>query len=118
MTKLSKSIRGNFEGLAEALNENLMGVLEELKDILEQTNGIIESRPSNSPSTPIPQIQNIPSYSQNTTPQEAPQKQEISQKPVDMTPVIEKLEGLLQAFKGGVPVYNKVGTRLQINTSI
>jgi hypothetical protein len=44
MTKLSKSIRGNFEGLAEALNENLITVLEELKEILEQTNGIIEDK--------------------------------------------------------------------------
>ena len=44
MTKLSKSIKGNFDGLAEALNENLLTVLEELKDILEQTNGIIEDK--------------------------------------------------------------------------
>lgn len=108
ISKLSESIKGNFDGLAKALNENLMEVLEELRDILEQTNGIIENRPSNSTSTQMPQIQNISPASQNTAPQKA----------VDMTPVIEKLEGLLQAFKGGVPVYNKVGTRLQINTTV
>lgn len=35
MAKLSKSIRGNFEGLAESINEDLMPVLEELKKIME-----------------------------------------------------------------------------------
>ena len=36
MAKLSKSIRGNFEGLAESINEDLMPVLKELKEIMEK----------------------------------------------------------------------------------
>lgn len=44
MSKLSESIRGNFDGLADALNDNLMEVLEELRDILKETNGIIEDK--------------------------------------------------------------------------
>lgn len=36
MAKLSKSIRGNFEGLAESINEDLMPVLEELREIMEK----------------------------------------------------------------------------------
>jgi hypothetical protein len=51
MSKLSESIKGNFDGLAEALNENLLTVLEELKEILEQTNGIIEDKSKKSNNT-------------------------------------------------------------------
>ena len=36
MAKLSRSIRGNFEGLAESINEDLMPVLKELKEIMEK----------------------------------------------------------------------------------
>lgn len=36
MSKFSTSIRGDFDRLAEALNENLMPVLEELKEIMEK----------------------------------------------------------------------------------
>ena len=36
MAELSKSIKGNFEGLAESINEDLMPVLEELKAIMEK----------------------------------------------------------------------------------
>lgn len=34
-----------------------------------------------------------------------------------MTPVIEKLESLLQQFKSGVPVYNRMGQPLQVKTT-
>lgn len=112
MAKLSESIKGNFDGLSEALNENLMEVLEELRDILEQTNGIIENKAGTPKFTSQPNQLEYSPRAQQTQDQATPQK------PVDITPVIEKLEGLLQAFKGGVPVYNKVGTRLQINTNI
>jgi hypothetical protein len=44
MAKLSESIKGNFDSLADALNDNLMEVLEELRDILKETNGIIEDK--------------------------------------------------------------------------
>lgn len=113
MAKISESIRGNFDGLAEALNDNLMKVLEELRDILKETNGIIDTNKTISTSN------NSTSVSQMYQHQLVqPSANQDTQKPADMTPVIEKLEGLLQTLKGGVPVYNKVGTRLQINTSI
>ena len=55
ISKLSESIKGNFDGLAEALNENLLTVLKELKDILEKSTGIIEK--SNSENTKTVQVQ-------------------------------------------------------------
>jgi hypothetical protein len=38
-------------------------------------------------------------------------------KQMDMTPVIDKLESLLQQFKSGVPVYSKMGQPLQVRTT-
>ena len=38
-------------------------------------------------------------------------------KPTDITPVIDKLESLLQQFKSGVPVYSKMGQPLQVRTT-
>ena len=36
MARFSESISGNFEGLADALNEKIMPMLEELKDLMEK----------------------------------------------------------------------------------
>ena len=102
MSELSSSIKGNFDGLAEALNENLMTVLEELRNILKETNGIIDNKSNNSSSTKNIQYQQ-PIQPSNT------QVQQENNKKTDITPVIEKLESLLQQFKSGVPVYNKIG---------
>lgn len=120
MTKLSKSIKGNFEGLAEALNENLLTVLEELKDILEQTNGIIENKSSQSTSTVTQEVTQTQQPIQSTTQQNNTTNnttKENQSKPTDITPVIEKLESLLQQFKSGVPVYSKMGQPLQVRTT-
>ena len=38
MAELSKSIRGNFQGLAETLNEEIAPLLEKLKELLENLN--------------------------------------------------------------------------------
>lgn len=121
MAKLSESIKGNFDSLADALNDNLMEVLEELRDILKETNGIIEDKSKDNGSfgimssvsnnsTPISQSQPTNNTTNNTT-------KDNQSKPTDITPVIEKLESLLQQFKSGVPVYSKIGQPLQVRTT-
>lgn len=124
MTKLSKSIKGNFEGLAEALNENLITVLEELKEILEQTNGIIEDKSKKSNDTFSSTATQSYTENQMSSTQNQPTNnttndttKENQSKPTDITPVIEKLESLLQQFKQGVPVYSKMGQPLQVRTT-
>jgi hypothetical protein len=42
---------------------------------------------------------------------------ENQSKPTDITPVIDKLESLLQQFKSGIPVYSKMGQPLQVRTT-
>ena len=42
MARFSESINGNFDSLAESLNEKLMPVLEELKDIMEKVPGSLD----------------------------------------------------------------------------
>ena len=108
MAKISESIKGNFDGLAEALNDNLMKVLEELRDILKETNGIIDTNKnaSSNNSTPISQM-----YQHQLV---QPSANQQPQNKVDITPVIERLEGLLQQIKIGVPVVNKIGYPLQV----
>ena len=123
ISKLSESIKGNFDGLAKSLNENLMEVLKELKDILEQTNGIIKEKDEKQV-----QLQDIVQTQQQSNPQvqlqsgtqvqqSNPQVQQENNKKPDITPVIEKLESLLQQFKSGVPVYSKMGQPLQVRTT-
>lgn len=56
------------------------------------------------------QYQPINNTTNNTT-------KENQSKPTDITPVIEKLESLLQQFKSGVPVYSKMGQPLQVRTT-
>lgn len=60
MAKLSKSIRGNFEGLAESINEDLMPVLKELKEIMEQIPEKLDTGFQNT-SASIGAINNTPS---------------------------------------------------------
>ena len=43
MSKLSMSIRGNFDALAESINEDLMPVLKELKEIMEKVPETLET---------------------------------------------------------------------------
>jgi len=43
MAEFSKSISGNFEGLADAINDKIMPLLEELNGSLDKTNKSIES---------------------------------------------------------------------------
>lgn len=47
MASFSKSIKGNFEKLAESINEDLMPVLEELKEIMEKVPTAIETNGAN-----------------------------------------------------------------------
>ena len=47
MANFSNSIKGNFEKLAESINEDLMPVLEELKEIMEKVPTAIETNGAN-----------------------------------------------------------------------
>ena len=49
MAEFSKSISGNFEGLADAINDKIMPLLEELNGSLDKTNKNIESGAFNQP---------------------------------------------------------------------
>ena len=42
MAQFSESINGNFDGLAETINEKLMPVLEELKQIMNESSDRLE----------------------------------------------------------------------------
>ena len=42
MAQFSESINGNFDGLAETINERLMPVLEELKQIMNESSDRLE----------------------------------------------------------------------------
>lgn len=103
MAKMSESIKGNFDGLAEALNENLLTVLKELKDILEKSSGIIEK--SNSGNTKTVQIQQPPIQTQQTP------ISKTTEKPIDLsaiTQAITKVESTLNSMKSmGIPVYTR-----------
>lgn len=110
MAKMSESIKGNFDGLAEALNENLLTVLKELKDILEKSSGIIEK--SNSGNTKTVHIQQ-PSVQAQQAPiqvQQAPVSK-TTEKPIDLsaiTQAITKVESALNSMKSmGIPVYTR-----------
>lgn len=47
MSRFSESIKGNFEKLAESINEDLMPVLDELKKIMEQVPEAVEKSSAN-----------------------------------------------------------------------
>lgn len=47
MARFSESIRGNFKKLAESINEDLMPVLKDLKEIMEQVPTAIETNGAN-----------------------------------------------------------------------
>lgn len=49
IAELSKSISGNFDKLADALNEKLITILEELKEILEKASNEIKEHHENNP---------------------------------------------------------------------
>ena len=49
MSEFSKSINGNFEGLADTINEKIMPLLEKLNDALKETNDGIKSGAFNRP---------------------------------------------------------------------
>ena len=49
MTEFSKTINGNFEGLADTINDKIMPLLEKLNDALKETNDGIKSGVFNKP---------------------------------------------------------------------
>jgi len=55
LNKVSQSIKGNFQGLAKVINEQLITALEKLQEVMKeiQTNGInVNSRPAVNPTAP------------------------------------------------------------------
>lgn len=72
MSKFSESIRGNFEGLADALNEKIAPLLEELKDLLSDIPNTI-----NTSSDKISQTVVNNSPKENITPEKARKNAEL-----------------------------------------
>ena len=59
MADFSKSINGNFEGLADVIEDKIMPLLEKLNETFENTNKVIEngaSIPSSAPATTAPVV--------------------------------------------------------------
>jgi hypothetical protein len=59
MADFSKSINGNFEGLADVIEDKIMPLLEKLNETFENTNKVIEngaSIPSSAPTTTAPAV--------------------------------------------------------------
>ena len=59
MAEFSKSINGNFEGLADVIEDKIMPLLEKLNETFENTNKVIEngaSIPSSAPTTTAPAV--------------------------------------------------------------
>ena len=53
MAEFSKSISGNFEGLADAINDKIMPLLEQLNESLDKTNEHIENGAFSVPTVPV-----------------------------------------------------------------
>ena len=115
MVKMSESIKGNFDGLAEALNENLMEVLKELKDILKESNGIIENSSKSKQPQQVQQVQQI------QTPIQTAQTNTNTQKEIKLEPIIKaisNIEDVLSRIKSsGIPVYSNPGQKLDVRTT-
>lgn len=62
MAKFSESISGNFDGLADALNDKIAPLLEEINNILKETNSIVTDDRINNyqrPYTPTPLLPEV-----------------------------------------------------------
>ena len=112
MSKFSTSIRGDFDRLAEALNENLMPVLEELKEIMEQIPEKLDTGFQNTSAsiaaTSAPATrENVEAQARRENPNITPEEvkkvvdSRMSEKAKqDATGMISKLDELISLLKG------------------
>ena len=112
MSKFSTSIRGDFDRLAEALNENLMPVLEELKEIMEQIPEKLDTGFQNTSAsiaaTSAPTTrENVEAQARRENPNITPEEvkkvvdSRMSEKAKqDATGMISKLDELISLLKG------------------
>lgn len=103
IAELSRSIRGDFDGLSEVINENLITAIEELKEQLEKINGGI-SVSGSSNATPLSAPISKPSGTQSVK-----EKQEDQRRQQDPFKSVSKdIQNLTSSISDLVSKLNKV----------
>ena len=98
LSEFSKSINGNFDKLADTINEKLIKALEELKDVLEKTEG--------KSGTNAPRIVTMAPVAKQ--PIKTPATPAKPVPAVKDTEIVDKIDDLIEQIRSGIAIKNAV----------
>lgn len=102
MAEFSSTINGNFEGLADTLNDKIAPLMEEIKDALDQVkNGNISISTSSTESSPMSATGNSGQVQSDSQEQLRELRRSFTQQSKENMQLISKIDELIDLFKFG-----------------